>query len=50
MNDSLPAVPAPAEKYMSQKAGTSPSLSGPGSQIAGTGSSGTTTAGNGLWD
>lgn len=46
-DDSLPAIPQPAEKYMTQGAGTGPGLSGPGSQNAGTASSGTATPGSG---
>ncbi|KAK5239595.1 1,3-beta-glucanosyltransferase, partial [Exophiala xenobiotica] len=34
-DDSLPAIPAGAKKYMSQGAGTGPGLSGAGSQNAG---------------
>jgi len=47
MNDTLPAIPAPAEKYMTQGAGKGPGLTGAGSQNAGTESSGTATAGSG---
>ena len=47
MNNSLPAIPAPAQKYMTQGAGKGPGLSGTGSQNAGTESSGTATAGSG---
>jgi len=46
-SDSLPAIPAPAEKYMTQGAGKGAGLSGPGSQNAGTGSTGTATPGSG---
>ncbi|KAL9108204.1 MAG: hypothetical protein Q9227_006941 [Pyrenula ochraceoflavens] len=46
-DDSLPAMPEPAKKYMTQGAGKGPGLSGPGSQEAGTQSSGTATAGSG---
>lgn len=46
-NDDLPAIPAPALKYMSQGAGKGPGLNGPGSQNAGTQSTGTATAGSG---
>jgi len=47
MNDSLPAIPAPAEKYFTQGAGTGPGLTGAGSQNAGTESTGTASAGSG---
>ena len=47
MNDSLPAIPAPAQKYFTQGAGTGPGLTGAGSQNAGTPSTGTATAGSG---
>ena len=47
MNDSLPAIPAPAKQYFTQGAGPGPGLSGPGSQDAGTQSTGTATAGSG---
>ncbi len=46
-NDALPAIPAPAVKYMTQGAGTGPGLTGAGSQNSGTDSSGTATAGSG---
>lgn len=46
-NDSLPAIPEPAKKYMTQGAGTGPGLTGTGSQNAGTASSGTATPGSG---
>ena len=46
-NDALPAIPAPALKYMSSGAGKGPGLSGLGSQNAGTQSSGTATPGSG---
>jgi len=46
-NDALPAIPAPAEKYMTQGAGKGPGLTGAGSQNAGTGSTGTATPGSG---
>ena len=46
-DDSLPAIPSPAVKFMTQGAGTGVGLSGPGSQDAGTGSAGTATAGSG---
>ncbi|KAK5189889.1 1,3-beta-glucanosyltransferase [Exophiala xenobiotica] len=46
-DDSLPAIPAGAKKYMSQGAGTGPGLSGAGSQNAGGASTGTATAGSG---
>ena len=36
----LPAIPAPAEKYMTQGAGPGPGLTGAGSQTAGTPSTG----------
>jgi len=47
MNDSLPAIPAPAKQYFTQGAGPGPGLSGPGSQNAGVESTGTATAGSG---
>ena len=47
MNDSLPAIPQPAEKYLTQGAGPGPGLAGPGSQDAGTQSTGTASAGSG---
>ena len=34
--DALPAIPAPAQKFMNSGAGTGPGLGGPGSQTAGT--------------
>ena len=49
-DDSLPAMPAGAVKYLKQGAGTGPGLkgnNGAGSQNAGTASSGTATAGSG---
>ncbi|KAE8443875.1 beta-glucanosyltransferase [Mollisiaceae sp. DMI_Dod_QoI] len=49
-NDALPAIPSPAEKFMSTGAGTGPGIDGSGSQDAGTEdneSSGTATAGSG---
>ncbi|KAI9813426.1 MAG: beta-glucanosyltransferase [Pycnora praestabilis] len=46
-SDALPAIPVPAEKYMSSGAGPGVGLSGPGSQNAGTASKGTATAGSG---
>jgi hypothetical protein len=49
-NDDLPAIPAPAEKYMSTGAGPGPGLNGPGSQEAGDSeneSTGTASAGSG---
>ncbi|KAL9096028.1 MAG: hypothetical protein Q9165_001550 [Trypethelium subeluteriae] len=46
-NDDLPAIPAPAEKFMTQGAGKGQGLGGSGSQDAGTGSTGTATAGSG---
>jgi hypothetical protein len=46
-NDSLPAIPEPAKKYMTEGAGQGAGLTGPGSQNAGTGSSGTATPGSG---
>ncbi len=46
-DDSLPAIPDGAKKYMSQGAGTGPGLSGAGSQNAGGASTGTATAGSG---
>ncbi|KAK7514326.1 Glucanosyltransferase-domain-containing protein [Phyllosticta citriasiana] len=45
--DALPAIPEPAKKYMTEGAGTPKGLNGPGSQNAGTESSGTATAGSG---
>ena len=47
MNDSLPAITAPAKQYFTQGAGPGPGLSGPGSQDAGTQSTCTATAGSG---
>lgn len=46
-DDSLPAIPDGAVKYMTEGAGTGPGLSGPGSQNAGGASTGTATAGSG---
>ena len=46
-NDALPALPAPAAKFMTQGAGAGVGLTGAGSQDAGTQSSGTATAGSG---
>ena len=46
-DDSLPALPDPANKYMTQGAGTGPGLAGPGSQNAGTASQGNATQGSG---
>ena len=46
-NDSLPAIPAPAQKYMTSGAGKGPGLTGAGSQNAGVESSGTATQGSG---
>ena len=46
-DDSLPAIPSGAVKYMTQGAGTGPGLSGDGSQNAGGASTGTATAGSG---
>ncbi|KAL9618719.1 MAG: hypothetical protein Q9160_006598 [Pyrenula sp. 1 TL-2023] len=46
-NDSLPAIPEPAKKYMTEGAGKGPGLAGDGSQNAGTQSSATATAGSG---
>jgi hypothetical protein len=46
-NDSLPAIPAGAVKYMTQGAGTGPGLTGAGSQNAGGASTGTASAGSG---
>ncbi|KAI9764232.1 MAG: beta-glucanosyltransferase [Geoglossum simile] len=34
--DSLPAIPSPAQKFMTSGAGSGPGISGPGSQTAGT--------------
>jgi hypothetical protein len=48
--DALPAIPTPAEKYMTEGAGTGPGLDGAGSQEAGDSeneSQGTATAGSG---
>jgi len=45
--NNLPAIPAPAVKYMSKGAGKGPGLTGAGSQNAGTQSSGTASAGAG---
>ncbi|KAM3065495.1 1,3-beta-glucanosyltransferase, variant 2 [Clarireedia jacksonii] len=48
--DALPAIPTPAEKYMTEGAGTGPGLDGAGSQEAGdteNESQGTATAGSG---
>ncbi|EXJ83244.1 1,3-beta-glucanosyltransferase gel1 [Capronia coronata CBS 617.96] len=47
MNDTLPAIPDGAKKYMTQGAGTGPGLDGAGSQNAGGASTGTATAGSG---
>ena len=47
MNDSLPAIPQPAQKYFTQGAGTGPGLTGAGSQNSGTQSTGTASAGSG---
>ena len=49
-NDDLPAIPAPAEKFMTSGAGAGPGLNGTGSQSAGdteNESTGTATAGSG---
>jgi hypothetical protein len=49
-NDDLPAIPAPAEKFMTSGAGPGPGLNGTGSQSAGdteNESAGTATAGSG---
>ena len=49
-NDDLPAIPAAAEKFMTDGAGTGPGLNGTGSQDAGTSeneSTGTASAGSG---
>lgn len=49
-NDDLPAIPAPAEKFLSSGAGTGPGLNGSGSQTAGDSeneSQGTASAGSG---
>ena len=45
--DSLPAIPEPAKKYMTDGAGKGPGLQGDGSQNAGTQSSATASAGSG---
>jgi 1,3-beta-glucanosyltransferase GAS5 len=46
-NDDLPAIPQPAQEYMTDGAGTGPGFSGSGSQNAGVKSSGTATPGSG---
>lgn len=46
-DDTLPAMPEGAQKFMTEGAGTGPGLSGPGSQNAGGESTGTATAGSG---
>jgi hypothetical protein len=46
-SDSLPAMPAPAKKYLTEGAGKGDGFSGKGSQNAGTKSSGTATQGSG---
>jgi 1,3-beta-glucanosyltransferase GAS5 len=46
-DDSLPAIPQGAMKFMTDGAGSGPGLSGPGSQNAGGESTGTATAGSG---
>ncbi|KAJ5124091.1 uncharacterized protein N7515_007916 [Penicillium bovifimosum] len=46
-NDALPAMPAPAKKFLTSGAGKGDGFSGKGSQNAGTGSSGTATQGSG---
>ncbi|KIX05497.1 1,3-beta-glucanosyltransferase gel1 [Rhinocladiella mackenziei CBS 650.93] len=46
-DDSLPAIPDGAKKYMTDGAGEGPGLSGPGSQNAGGASTGTASAGSG---
>ncbi|OAL39148.1 hypothetical protein AYO20_01466 [Fonsecaea nubica] len=46
-DNSLPAIPDGAKKYMTAGAGPGPGLSGPGSQNAGGASTGTATAGSG---
>ncbi|KAL1980080.1 hypothetical protein VTN96DRAFT_4669 [Rasamsonia emersonii] len=46
-NDDIPAMPEPAKKYFTQGAGKGPGFSGPGSQNAGTPSSGMAPAGSG---
>jgi 1,3-beta-glucanosyltransferase GAS5 len=46
-DDSLPAIPQGALKFMTDGAGSGPGLSGPGSQNAGGESTGTATAGSG---
>ncbi|KAH8694863.1 1,3-beta-glucanosyltransferase Gel1 [Talaromyces proteolyticus] len=46
-NDALPAIPAPAKKFMSEGAGKGPGFVGSGSQNKGTASSSTATPGSG---
>jgi hypothetical protein len=46
-DDALPAMPAPAKKYLTEGAGKGDGFSGKGSQNAGTPSSGTATPGSG---
>ncbi|KIW62258.1 hypothetical protein PV04_10451 [Phialophora macrospora] len=46
-DNSLPAIPDGAKKYMTEGAGTGPGLDGPGSQNAGGASTGTATQGSG---
>jgi hypothetical protein len=46
-NDSLPAMPAPAKKYLTQGAGKGKGFSGSGSMEAGTQSTGTAAPGSG---
>jgi len=49
-NDALPAMPAPAKKYLTQGAGNGPGFSGSGSQDRGTASTGTASPGSGSAD
>jgi hypothetical protein len=46
-NDTLPAIPEPAKKYLTGGAGKGPGFAGSGSQDKGTASSGTATPGSG---
>jgi hypothetical protein len=46
-NDTLPAIPSPAKKFMTDGAGKGPGFSGSGSQDKGTKSTGTATPGSG---
>ncbi|OJD22689.1 hypothetical protein ACJ73_05962 [Blastomyces percursus] len=49
-DDKLPAIPEPAKEYVMKGAGKGPGLGGPGSQNAGTGSSGSAEPGSGAVD